>query len=58
MLAFIAGLAAKFDNVVLFQEKDLPAQTETDYVDLSHVTTAAQIHFTEAIARSLQDLRL
>ena len=58
MLAFIARLAAKFDNVVLFQEKDLPAQTETDYVDLSHVTTAAQIHFTEAIARSLQDLRL
>jgi hypothetical protein len=56
MLAFLAQLAAKYDNVVLLQEKDLPAQTEADYDDLSHANKAAQLRFTEAIARLLQDL--
>jgi hypothetical protein len=56
MLAFLAQLAAKHDNVVLLQEKDLPTQTEVDYDDLSHVNLAAQIRFTEAMARVLQGL--
>ena len=56
MLAFLAQLATKYDNVVLLQEKDLPTQTEADYEDLSHANSAAQIRFTEAIARVLQGL--
>ena len=56
MLAFLAQLATKYNNVVLLQEKDLPTQTEADYEDLSHANSAAQIRFTEAIARILQDL--
>ena len=56
MLAFLAQLAANYDNVVLLQEKDLPAQTEADYEDLTHVNPAAQSRFSEAIARLLQKL--
>jgi hypothetical protein len=56
MLAFLAQLPAKYDNVVLLQEKDLPTQSEADYEDLSHANKAAQIRFTEAIARVLQDM--
>ena len=56
MLTFVAQLAAKYKNVVVVQESDLPAQTEADYQDLSHVTPAAQIRFTEAFGRILQGL--
>jgi hypothetical protein len=56
MLVFLAQLAAKYDNVVLLQEKDLPTQTEADYDDLSHANPAARTRFTEAMARVLQDL--
>jgi hypothetical protein len=56
MVAFLAHLATKYDNVVLLQEKDLPEQTEADYEDLSHANSAAQVRFTEAIARVLHDL--
>jgi lysophospholipase L1-like esterase len=34
----------------------LPAQTEADYEDLTHVNPAAQSRFSEAIARLLQKL--
>jgi len=56
MLAFLAQLATKYDNVVLLQEKDLPEQTEADYDDLAHANRAAQVRFTEALARILRDL--
>jgi hypothetical protein len=58
MLSFLRGLAAKYPNVVLLDEGDLPAQTEADYEDLVHATTAARIRFTEALAPKLQSLSL
>ena len=58
MLSFLRGLAAKYANVVLLDEGDLPAQTEADYEDLMHATTATRTRFTEALALKLQSLSL
>lgn len=53
MLEFLNNVAAKYDNVVLLQDKQLPAQNETDYDDLMHVNAAARIRFTQTLGRVL-----
>ncbi len=58
MLAFLRGLAARYGNVVLMDESDLPTQTEADYEDLVHATTNARTRFTAALAARLQRLSL
>jgi hypothetical protein len=56
MISYLRQLAARYDNVLLLEEKALPVQTPDDYDDLTHVNRAAQIQFTEFIGRTLQTL--
>jgi hypothetical protein len=58
MLTFLRGLSAKYPNVVLLDERDLPIQTEADYEDLVHANTEAKTRFTEALGPKLQKLSL
>jgi hypothetical protein len=54
MVVFLRRLAAKYDNVVLLEENDLPPHSEEDYEDLTHVNSAAQARFTDVIGRVLR----
>jgi hypothetical protein len=56
MQGFLRHLAAKYDNVVLLEEKEFPAQTAADYEDFTHVGPAARERFTTALAHILQNL--
>ena len=54
--SFLARLAARYDNVVVVGEPQLPAQIEADYKDLTHVNTEARERYTEALAPILAGL--
>lgn len=58
MLSFLNILASKYDNVIVVAEQQLPAQSEQDYEDLTHVGPPARIRFTTAVAGILDKLRL
>ena len=55
-LTFLRQLAAKCENAVLLEEKDLPFQTQHDNKDPNHANEAARARFTEAAGRVLQHL--
>jgi hypothetical protein len=56
MLAFLRAQAAKDTNILLLEEAQMPLQTEKDYDDLSHVSTVAQVQFSQYIAGVLENL--
>jgi hypothetical protein len=56
MLAFLRAQAAKDTNILLLEEAQMPLQTEKDYDDLSHVSTAAQVQFSQYMAGVLENL--
>jgi hypothetical protein len=56
MLAYLRQLATSHDNVVLWDEQDLPRQTADVYEDLTHVGPEAQARFTGATARKLLEI--
>jgi len=51
---YLRGLAAANDHVILLDESNLPAQSTSDYEDLTHVTPAAQARFSEHLAERLR----
>jgi hypothetical protein len=56
MLAFLRGQAAQDTNIVLLEQAQMPAQTEKDYDDLTHVNTATQARFSDFIVGVLENL--
>ncbi len=56
MLAFLRHQAACDTNIVLLEEPAMPRQTEKDYDDLTHVTTTAQVRFSQYMAGVLENL--
>jgi len=56
MLTYLNSLASRYENVIVVSEQQLPAQSEQDYEDLTHVGTPARILFTTAIAGILEKL--
>ena len=56
MLAFLSEEARKDTNIILLEPSDLPAQDESDYVDLMHVNTETRQRFSEYMAGVLENL--
>ena len=56
MLAFLREEARKDTNIVLLEPSDLPAQDESDYVDLMHVNLETRQRFSEYMAGVLENL--
>jgi hypothetical protein len=56
MNGFLRTLAATDPNILLLTESEMPAQTESDYEDLTHVNLRARARFSQFMADVLEPL--
>jgi hypothetical protein len=56
MLAFLRHEAQNNPNIILFDESQLPLQTEEDYTDLTHVKPETRVRCSNFIADKLEEL--